>query len=540
MNELLVKSKSVSWEGLGFQTMFECNDEAHAIEICGLWLHAYADQLKPEILRLESDIEHDKHHAASLHEHLYDRPTPVNDAVMLTHILRIRIVLALAALTATTSVVSNFAMFWLLAWGVFWSAVAAVAITALPLGLGHLAYEKLLSGHKGLQVAVIVVIAALGCNAVYQFGKARQTVMDEASAQSATRSYVDGQAEADSSSLSAAHDDDERNVHGTMGTALFMMSLAAELALGFLVGVFVQVRTDADYAAWRKLRDLRELVAQGEEQVAERGYRIEIAKRQCMAGIRRAQNTRHKRHAPYHKALLVLALGALIHVPLSHSQSIEHAEGILIDTSGSISKGGTGELFHQYLRSTKNLLATEPPNSRVWVSSIAKDSFGGVHEIIGGWTPAVHGVLTGDLDRARRQLAANFEMKSSALTANATGTDIFGGLSRLKTLFESVPNSSAPGPPPSKALWIFSDMMNETAEFPMPQLLELGPERMLERAKTEGLVVPLPHYQIHIYGASTTGLTPHSWETAKRFWELYFTAAGADLITYSAECEVRR
>jgi hypothetical protein len=83
-------------------------------------------------------------------------------------------------------------------------------------------------------------------------------------------------------------------------------------------------------------------------------------------------------------------------------------------------------------------------------------------------------------------------------------------------------------------------MMNETKEFPMPQLLEIGPERMVERAKSSGLVVPLAGYKIHVSGVSPARLTPQAWMTIKRFWQMYFSAAGADLISYSAECEVVR
>ena len=83
-------------------------------------------------------------------------------------------------------------------------------------------------------------------------------------------------------------------------------------------------------------------------------------------------------------------------------------------------------------------------------------------------------------------------------------------------------------------------MMNETREFPMPELLDMGPERMLERAKANGLLVPLANYKIHVYGASTTGLAPQSWMTIRRFWEMYLAAAGAELVIYSAECDVQR
>jgi hypothetical protein len=67
----------------------------------------------------------------------------------------------------------------------------AAAVTPLPLGLGHLAYEKVIADHKGIQVVIIVAIAALGCDAVYQFGQTRQAVVEKAATQSASNSYVD-------------------------------------------------------------------------------------------------------------------------------------------------------------------------------------------------------------------------------------------------------------------------------------------------------------------------------------------------------------
>jgi hypothetical protein len=76
-----------------------------------------------------------------------------------------------------------------------------------------------------------------------------------------------------------------------------------------------------------------------------------------MAGILRAQSIRNKRRVPYHQALAVFVFFALFRLPASHAQTIERYEGILIDASGSISKGGaTGDLFEEYLRSTKKLL----------------------------------------------------------------------------------------------------------------------------------------------------------------------------------------
>jgi hypothetical protein len=91
-----------------------------------------------------------------------------------------------------------------------------------------------------------------------------------------------------------------------------------------------------------------------------------------------------------------------------------------------------------------------------------------------------------------------------------------------------------------KTIWIFSDMMNETKGFRMPELIELGPQGMLDRAKVNGLVVPLNGYIVYIYGASMHGLTPHAWMNVRDFWTRYFSAAGAELISYSGECDLGR
>ena len=83
-------------------------------------------------------------------------------------------------------------------------------------------------------------------------------------------------------------------------------------------------------------------------------------------------------------------------------------------------------------------------------------------------------------------------------------------------------------------------MMNETREFPMPALLAGEPGHMLDSVKANGLLVPLNGYKVHIYGASPVGLTPRMWTTIKSFWTAYFAAAGAELVSYSEECDIAR
>jgi hypothetical protein len=74
----------------------------------------------------------------------------------------------------------------------------------------------------------------------------------------------------------------------------------------------------------------------------------------------------------------------------------------------------------------------------------------------------------------------------------------------------------------------------------MPALLTNGAEKMLEQAKSNGLLVPLKGYKVYVYGATPSGLTPQAWLTIKDFWTMYFAAAGAELVSYSAEFDVQR
>jgi hypothetical protein len=459
---------------------------------------------------------------------------------MLTHALGCRILLTLTALASIACLVGNSTTFILLGFGFPLSLVGAIGITALPLVVGHLAYEKIVAGHRGLQILVIAVMTLLCFGALIKLGEARRDMVNRATATTATNSYVDEPSADSPEPEPKPKEGSESSIHETFGQAMLWFMIAADIALGLLVGLLARMHTDEDCAAWGKLKKLNESVIALEKRISELVATVEIAKKRCMAGILRAENTQTKRRPPYHQALTIFFLLVVLFAARpSSAQNVERYEGILIDTSGSISRGGTTyELFREYLVSTKKLLLTEPPNSRMWVSSISTDSFGGTREIVKGWTPDARGVFTDDLNRARRDLASSFEKKSSKMAPMAQGTDIIGCLWYLKALFESGAKSDVSGI--TKTIWIFSDMMNETKDFPMPALLEIGPERMLERAKANGLFVPLNGYKIYIYGASPSGLTPQAWATVKNFWSMYLSAAGAELVLYSAESDPRR
>jgi len=71
-------------------------------------------------------------------------------------------------------------------------------------------------------------------------------------------------------------------------------------------------------------------------------------------------------------------------------------------------------------------------------------------------------------------------------------------------------------------------------------MIAIGPEQMLVRARVNGLLMPMNGHKIYIYGASPSGLTPQGWIAIKRFWTMYFAAAGAELVSYSADRNSQR
>jgi len=529
------------FEELGHQTMLETRDLERTKEICALQLYAYEDERQPELGSLRKEMEHATERQRALHHHLYARPIPVNDAAMLSRSQRIRLLLALAGLAAVASLVGNTTTFYLFGFSLLTVVVLALGTTALPVVVGHLVYEWIIVRHRLLQGVVILLAAALCCGALFRLAEARRMMVVRTASNTPGGSYVEETA-ADTPAGEAAPSEEtsESKVRQTLSGGMLFLLFAADLMLGFLLGAITQMRGDEDYVAWQELGKLKGLRMSLGERMSEILSRFEVNKKRCLAGILHAQNLANNRQPPYHQILAALALFLLVAARPSHGQTIQRYEGILIDTSGSIQRGGGhNDLFREYLFATRKLLLTEPANSRVWVSAISTDSFGGTREILRGWTPDARGVFTDDLNRARRQLASSFEEKSSGMSPVAAGTDIFGGLWHLKALFEPGLNSGTSQAMP-KTIWIFSDMVNETQNFPMPALIATGPERMLERVKANGQLVPLNGYKINVYGASPSGLTPQAWLAAKRFWTLYFSAAGAELVSYSAECEIER
>jgi hypothetical protein len=540
MTSTIPKTRRIDFEDLGYRTMVETGDEMITKDICGLHIHAFADELSPELSRLSSVIQQTKGRRQALWSHLYDRHVPVSDAAMLGLAIAAGILAVMIFVAAIASVGGHAVTFYLFGSGLPISLILGLALTGIATASGYQAYEKILVRHNVTEGIVILAAFVLCFWGILQMAQARGTMVDKLATSSSTKSFVDDNVTEDDSAEPARSDNSaEQRVRGLLGSAMVKIMLSADIILGILFGLFTKIRTNEDFVAWHDLKKSAKNLGQMEDRSNELLSSVEIAKKRCMAGILRGKHIQRKKCVPYHQALPILLMVLFLAASPIFAQTINRHEGILIDVSGSIGKGGMNdELFREYLFGVKKLLLMEPPNSRVWVSVITTESFGSVRSLVKGWTPDAQGVFTDDLNRARHQLAANFEAKSAELSPTAAGTDIIGGLWQLKALLESGSKGSSDAV--SKTIWIFSDMMNESANLNMPALLPAGPEKMIERAKANGSMVSLTGYRVYVIGASPAGLSPRAWNAIKTFWTLYFREAGAELVSYSAECSVER
>jgi hypothetical protein len=487
------QDKELDFEELGFRTMLETQNEQTTKEICSLHLSAHQDALEPAMAALNSKIEEAAHQRQSLWTHLYDRPDPASDAWMLTRGIGIGLLAVLFFVVFLTSAAGHMTTFYLFGLGWFTSVILGLSLTGLTTAAGHLAYEKILIRHEMSQIVVIASALLLCFWGLFQLAEARSEMVNKLASSNSSQSYVDDASAEESPTEKTEEGSQQQKVQQNLSGAIIKIMIAADLIVGVLLGLVGIMRNNEDYSAWQRLKKISGSVAQMEKRRKELLSRIDIASKRCMAGILRASNIRRRNHVPYFRPLRLFLLASIpgllpgAAVP-AVSQSVERHEAILLDVSGSVG-GGTSQnqRFREYLYAAKKLLLTEPPNSRVWVSTITTESFGSVQELLKGHTPDVQGVFTDDLDRARRQLATSFESKSAGLAPVAAGTDIIGGLWHMKTLLEST-LGAIDSKKSSKTIWIVSDMVNETASLLMPALIPLGPQKILEHAKANGLV----------------------------------------------------
>ena len=163
------------------------------------------------------------------------------------------VLLAMTVLTAMACISGNATTAYLLGYGYLIVLLWALAITALPLALGHLFYEHILAKHRRLQTILILASVVLCFGGIFKLGQTRNLMVSKAVAQTTTNLYVDG-ADTTAQPEASTEQDSESAIRYTLGEAMFLMTLAAELVLGMMVARLTRLLEDEDYAAWRKLK----------------------------------------------------------------------------------------------------------------------------------------------------------------------------------------------------------------------------------------------------------------------------------------------
>src|SRR6202451_113465 len=150
------KRQPRDFEQFGYQTMRDCGNAADAAAICGLEIQAEEKRLRPERLALQENILDTEHHISALHSALYDPTAPVNDAAMLAHGLAVLVMFIFTIMAAAACGVGNVLTFILLGFDLVPAILSAIGLTAVPLLVGHLAYEWFVAKSRVLQILVVV------------------------------------------------------------------------------------------------------------------------------------------------------------------------------------------------------------------------------------------------------------------------------------------------------------------------------------------------------------------------------------------------
>ena len=253
-----VKTARTDWEKLGFDTMIHARDFEAAKEICALKLHANEDALRPEIVALEAEVDECKSRSVALHSQLYDRAVPARDSAILSLEIGMVISGALLLLALLASVSGHCITFYLLGFDPLLTVLMGLGITGIAIAAGHQAFERLFSRHPLVEGAIVTVAVILCFWGLLQVAQTRAMMAGRAASLSDNQqSFVDGGA-SDSTATQPSTEGTatESEVRQSLGSAIIKIMLSADLVLGILLGVFTRLRTNEDFAAWRKLKEL--------------------------------------------------------------------------------------------------------------------------------------------------------------------------------------------------------------------------------------------------------------------------------------------
>jgi hypothetical protein len=323
---------------------------------------------------------------------------------------------------------------------------------------------------------------------------------------------------------------DEQHVFLLLRRAMIFAALAFELAAGLAFFAFREARRNNDQGRRDRLekeinrtvsemltlsRQIHELLAAPSRQDAEFWQQFQ---QDMMVRINSAR---------------LVGIGVIVLVAVMSATKLQAADHLQVvaaldlSHTQAVAYGGRSE-FEENRDAIAVMLGRLPPGARVTVIGITDQSYVNPHILLSAELTDDPGYFGSRLNAARRRLLAEWQKRSSGLSASFKATDILGALRYGGEVL-------ARGADERKVLAIFSDGRNCTAELDLetPRAIAVGPS--LARLRKQGLVSSLKGVEVFLFGAGDhcgkrgTGYTLG----LKGFWAEYIKEAGGNLVVFS-------
>ncbi len=178
------------------------------------------------------------------------------------------------------------------------------------------------------------------------------------------------------------------------------------------------------------------------------------------------------------------------------------------------------------------LLAFLPAGATITVIGITANSFAQPYILLRATLTDDPGYFGERLASARTQLVRTWQQRAVALTPNARGTDILGGLFTASELFRNGPAGAR------HVLVLFSDMRHVTREVDLERPRTIRVDAILTAVQARSLIAYLNGVTVYVLGANAEEKQSIAqWNALKQFWTTYFMRAGAILAEYSIGSE---
>jgi hypothetical protein len=187
--------------------------------------------------------------------------------------------------------------------------------------------------------------------------------------------------------------------------------------------------------------------------------------------------------------------------------------------------GSTERDRRENIKAILKIMDSLKPGDSIDVMLISEKTFNDPEYLLNAKMPSKTGYFKEHALRAKRSLIREFRAKAEKLSESRCATSIIDG---VYLFTELVKESQAE----RKVLVLLSDMIQTAQNINSDTLSKKG-KSIISELKADGLIPDMKGIDVYVMGASTYGMNLTQWTSLKRFWVKYFSAAEANLKSYS-------